>query len=323
MSDVPKRLPVLSWLAVCAVAGLIACGRAPASEVPLSNMLPPIPWNIAHRGAAGYAPENTLPAYMLGARQGAHFVEIDLQRTKDGRLISLHDNTLERTTDAARVFPDRSRPDPDDSEKKPRWWLDDFTFEELRRLDAGSWFGPEFAGTRIPTLSEIVGAVRGQAGIFIELKTPERYPGIEVEMLRGLAAFGLDQAGADPKTPIVIQSFTVSSLERLATLGTTLPLHVLFAARDADTWLSEEGLQRIRVFATGISPEKPALATHAAGWRRAQELGLLNTPWTFRATTVRGFASVTEEMQHYIDAGVAGVITDNPDLVPPGPAEGR
>lgn len=323
MSDVPKRLPVLPLLAMCVTAGLIACGRTPASEGPLSDTLPPIPWNIAHRGAAAYAPENTLPAYVLGAHQGAHFVEIDLQRTKDGRLISLHDNTLERTTDVARVFPDRSRPAPDDSEKKPRWWLDDFTLDELRQLDAGSWFGPEFAGTRIPTLDEIIGAVQGRTGIFIELKTPERYPGIEGEMLKALAAFGLDRPGADPRTPIVIQSFGVSSLERLAASGTTLPLHVLFAARDADTWLSEDGLQKIRAFATGISPEKPTLGTHAAGWRRADELGLLNTPWTFRATTVKGYASVTEEMQHYVDAGVAGVITDNPDLVPPAAGQGR
>ena len=271
---------------------------------------------IAHRGASAYAPENTVPAFTLGADQGAHFVEIDLQRTKDGHLVALHDLTLERTTDVATVFPDRARIAPDDSEKKPRWWLDDFTLDEVRRLDAGAWFDTKFAGTRIPTFDEIITAVRGRTGIFIELKAPERYPGIEAEMMAELERHGLHLPGADPSTPIVIQSFTVPSIERLSAMKTTLPLHVLIAARDADRWLSDEGLTEIRAFATGISPEKVTLDTHAAGWRRAAELGLPNTPWTFRATTVKGYDSVTAEMAHYIANGATGAITDNPDLAP-------
>jgi glycerophosphoryl diester phosphodiesterase len=318
MSAMSTRLLVLVLMTMVLGVTLAACGTAPEPPAPAADSLPPRPWNIAHRGAAAYAPENTIPAYMLGADQGAHFVEIDLQRTKDGHLISLHDITLERTTDIARVFPDRARPAPDDAEQKPRWWLDDFTLDELRQLDAGTWFDPRFAGTRIPTFDEIIRAVRGRTGIFIELKSPERYPGIEAEMMAVLESHGLHQPGADPKTPIVIQSFSVPSIETLAAMRTPLPLHVLFGARDADTWLSEEGLQRLRTFATGISPEKPTLDTHAAGWARATVLGLPITPWTFRASTVKGYPTVTAEMQHYIAAGAAGVITDNPDLAPSG-----
>jgi len=295
---------------------MVACGRAPEPAAPAAGALPLHPWNIAHRGASAYAPENTVPAFTLGADQGAHFVEIDLQRTKDGHLVALHDLTLERTTDVATVFPDRARIAPDDSEKKPRWWLDDFTLDEVRRLDAGAWFDTKFAGTRIPTFDEIITAVRGRTGIFIELKAPERYPGIEAEMMAELERHGLHLPGADPSTPIVIQSFTVPSIERLSAMKTTLPLHVLIAARDADRWLSDEGLTEIRAFATGISPEKVTLDTHAAGWRRAAELGLPNTPWTFRATTVKGYDSVTAEMAHYIANGATGAITDNPDLAP-------
>lgn len=316
MSAMVTRRNVVVLIALALAVGLAGCNRAPEPESSAVASLPPRPWNIAHRGAAAYAPENTIPAYTLGAEQGAHFVEIDLQRTKDGQLISLHDNTLERTTDVARVFPDRARPSPDDAEQKPRWWLDDFTLEELRQLDAGAWFDPKFAGTRIPTFDEIIRAVRGRTGIFIELKSPERYPGIEAEMMAVLESHGLHLPGGDPKTPIVVQSFSVPSIQTLAAMGTQLPRHVLFSARDADVWLSEEGLQEVRGFATGISPEKPTLETHAAGWKRALELGLPITPWTFRATTVKGYASVTDEMAHFIDAGAAGVITDNPDLVP-------
>jgi glycerophosphoryl diester phosphodiesterase len=145
MSAMSTRLLVLVLMTMVLGVTLAACGTAPEPPAPAADSLPPRPWNIAHRGAAAYAPENTIPAYMLGADQGAHFVEIDLQRTKDGHLISLHDITLERTTDIARVFPDRARPAPDDAEQKPRWWLDDFTLDELRQLDAGTWFDPRFA----------------------------------------------------------------------------------------------------------------------------------------------------------------------------------
>jgi glycerophosphoryl diester phosphodiesterase len=298
--------------AVCAALG----AQAPDRPRP-SGSLPAGPWTIAHRGASAYAPENTVPAFLLGAQQGAHFIEIDIQRTKDGQLVILHDLTLERTTDVARVFPDRSRPDPADAEKKPRWWLDDFTLEELRRLDAGTWFDAKFAGTRVPTFDETIRAVKGRSGLFIELKSPERYPGIEAQMMKALAAQGLDVPGADPSTPVFIQSFTAASLETLAKSGVQLPLHMLFNARDADMWLSDAGFARLQTFATGISPEKPTLETHAAGWARARSLGLPITPWTFRASNVKGFASVTDEMAHYIREGrVAGVITDNPDLAP-------
>lgn len=304
------------------VIGLCAALRAQAPARGAGGVgagLPPQPWTIAHRGASAYAPENTVPAFVLGAEQRAHFIEIDIQRTKDGQLVILHDLTLERTTDVARRFPDRSRPDPADPEKKPHWWLDDFTLAEVQRLDAGAWFDAKFAGTRIPTFDETISAVKGKAGLFIELKSPERYPGIEAEIMKTLAAHGLDAPGADPRTPVLLQSFTAASLETLARSGVTLPLHMLFNARDADLWLSDQGFDRLRTFATGISPEKATLETHASGWARARALGMPITPWTFRASTVKGYASVTDEMAHYEREGrVAGVITDNPDLAPRG-----
>jgi glycerophosphoryl diester phosphodiesterase len=308
---------VMLWGAVAGATVLAtACGQSSEPASGDRGGLPSAPWTIAHRGASAYAPENTVPAFTLGAAQGAQFVEIDLQRTKDGHLVVLHDFTLDRTTDVARVFPDRARPAPDDPEKTPHWWLEDFTLDEVRQLDAGSWFDATFAGTRIPTFDEVIAAVRGRTGIFIELKGPERYPGIEADMMAELQRHGLHLRGADPASPIVIQSFTVPSIQRLSAMKTTLPLHVLIAARDADRWLSESGLLEIRGFATGISPEKATLATHAAGWGRASELGLPNTPWTFRASTVKGYDSVTAEMAHFLANGAIGVITDNPDQAP-------
>ena len=69
---------------------------------------PAMPWLVAHRGASAYAPENTVPAFVLAAEQGATFVEFDFQLTKGRRIVVLHDNSLERTTNIEEVFPDRS-----------------------------------------------------------------------------------------------------------------------------------------------------------------------------------------------------------------------
>ena len=310
----PPRLLLLLLAVAPLAAGLAACRQASSAPEPADD-LPPVPWVIAHRGAAAYAPENTIPAFELAAEQGAPFVELDLQRTRDGQLVALHDLTLERTTDAPTIFPGRNRPGPGEK-GETHWWLEDFTLEELLRLDAGSWFDPKFSGTRIPTLDEVLEAIRGRAGLFIELKSPERYPGIEQEMMAVLARHRLDTTGADPRTPVMLQSFTVESIERLSAMGVRLPRHVLIAAADADAWLSDDGLTRISGFATGISPEKTTRVTHGAAWQRARAMGLRVTPWTFRASTVRGFPTVTEEMAHAIAAGADGVITDNPDLAP-------
>jgi glycerophosphoryl diester phosphodiesterase len=95
------------------------------------------PWVIAHRGASGHAPENTLAAFERAVQLGAGFIETDLHLTRDARFVAIHDATLERTTNG-------------------RGNVHDFTLAELRHLDAGMWFDREFMGQRIPTLEEIL-----------------------------------------------------------------------------------------------------------------------------------------------------------------------
>ena len=277
---------------------------------------PPMPWIVAHRGASAYAPENTVPAFVLGAEQGATFVEFDLQRTKDGAIVCLHDTTLERTTDVEAVFPDRYRTVQVKGVATRQWPLEDFTLAEVRRLDAGTWFDPKFAGTRIPTFGETIAALRGRSGLFIELKAPERYPGIEAAMMAELKAAGLDQPWADPRTPVLLQSFTVDSLRILARdLRTPLPVHLLFGPADAARWTSETGLAEARTFVTGLSPDKQVLRADPTLVRRAHARGMLVTPYTFRASAVGTFANVGAEMRDALTQGVDGVITDNPDQV--------
>jgi glycerophosphoryl diester phosphodiesterase len=306
----PPRL--LAGFALAAAAAALV----QAADVTQSRATPPRePWVVAHRGASAYAPENTVPAFELAARQGATYVEFDLQLTKDRQVVCLHDESLERTTDVEAVFPERFR---EITAPRParHWMLEDFTLAEIKRLDAGAWFDQKFRGTRIPTFGETIEAVKGRTGLFIELKSPERYDGIERLVLAELKARGLDRPHADPRTPVLVQSFAASSLEKFAALDTGLPIHLLFSTRDSAPWLTPEGLARVKRFATGISPEKTALADIAA-ISRAHGMGLLVTPYTFRAGAVTGFPDVRAEMAHYLgDLQVDGVITDNPDLVP-------
>jgi glycerophosphoryl diester phosphodiesterase len=278
---------------------------------------PPRPWVVAHRGASAYAPENTVPAFQLGAQQGATFVELDIQLTKDGEVVCLHDPTLERTTNVEEVYPDRGREVVVKGETRRQWPLADFTLAEIRKLDAGTWFDAKFAGTGIPTFAEAIASMRGRTGIYVELKLPERYPGIEAKMLADLKAAGLDRPWADPKTPIVLQSFTAASLELLhGQLKTTLPIHLLFGTADAAKWTSDEGIAKAKAFSTGLSPDKQVVRQDLTLIKRAQAKGLLVTPYTYRASATGTFADVQAEMADALASGVDGVITDNPDKVP-------
>lgn len=176
---------------------------APVAEtkkvLPLSGHLV-----IAHRGAAKHAPENTLAAVDAAYRRGIDWVENDVQRTKDGRLVVMHDTTLKRTTDAEKVYPKRSP-----------WRVKDFTAAEIAKLDAGSWFGKQFAGERVPTLAQYLDRVdRNGQGLLLEIKDPEKYPGIEKQIIAQLRASGwLDSEHVEKG--LIIQSFGVASVRRV------------------------------------------------------------------------------------------------------------
>src|SRR4051794_26865132 len=128
---------------------------------------------IAHRGASAYAPEHTAAAYKLAIEMGADFVEQDLAVTKDDVLICLHDASLERTTNVEEVFPDRAVTVSLDGSTRKHWVANDFTLAEIKQLDAGSWFDKKFASEKVLTFDEAVAIVKGRAGLYPELKTPE------------------------------------------------------------------------------------------------------------------------------------------------------
>ena len=319
--------PVSNRIAVLAVAGLCGCAQPPVREAaPAADPAPPsAPVNIAHRGASAYAPEHTLPAYRLALEMGADYVEQDLQLTRDGRLVCLHDTTLERTTDVEEVFPDRAVTVETDGAPRRVWPVAAFTLDEVRQLDAGSWFGAEFAGVRVPTLQEAIDLVQGEAGLYMETKDPDTYDALglamEAELVRVLAANGLDAPAARAATPIFVQSFSPASLRRMRDLaGDAYPLVQLVGGPGTAGLLADDGLAEVAGYADGVGPAFPMLLADPSRARAVRQAGLELHPYTVRAGRVpEAFGDATALMAHLFDElGATGVFTDNPDLFPRG-----
>jgi len=279
---------------------------------------------VAHRGASAYAPEHTLESYQLALKQGADFVEQDLQITRDGVLVCLHDLTLERTTNVKQIFSTRFREELVNGTPARRWYVSDFSLREIKRLDAGSWFDVKFKGAQVPTFQEAIDLVRGKAGLYPETKNPEVYgqSGFDMErlVLDVLGKNRLDKRSAAGHTPVIIQSFSPESLRKLSrTLKTKLPLVLLVSDEAPTSWLTAVGLAKAKQFASGIGPAKALVDKSLV--TQAHALGLSVTPYTFRASNAGRFKTVREEMSYYLyTLGVDALFTDNPDLFPRAPS---
>jgi glycerophosphoryl diester phosphodiesterase len=250
------------------------------------------PWVIAHRGASAYAPENTLASVDKAAELGIRWVENDVQRTKDGRLVVLHDDSLKRTTDVEEVFPDRAP-----------WKVKDFTAAEIARLDAGSWFSPAYAGARVPTLEQYVKCVeRHHQKLLLEIKNPELYPGIEKQTLKLLSNEGwLDRRHLASR--LIVQSFSPDSVRTVHALKPGVKTGLLGTPPVAD-------LATYAKFADQINPSyrslSPSYVSTVQAFQGPHGRPLEVFTWTVNdADTARGVA----------EYGVDGIITDKPDVV--------
>lgn len=283
---------------------------------------------IAHRGASGYLPEHTLPAYAMAYALGADYIEPDLVMTSDGELIALHDIHLEATTNVEELFPDRAR--EDDS----RWYAADFTLAEIKTLAAheranpdGSAVFPErfrvdSKGFQVPTLREVIELVQElnritgcKVGIYPETKDPAFHDdeglAFEETLLELLAEYGYE--GRDAL--VFIQSFDPANLQEMRfVLGTDLPLVQLISGGQA-ALTTDDGLDTIAGYADGIGPSKGLIEDDRGLVRRAHDRDLVVHPYTFRADAVgEGYDDIEEEMRtFYFRYGVDGLFTDHTD----------
>ncbi|MFF9487769.1 glycerophosphodiester phosphodiesterase [Streptomyces sp. NPDC014676] len=250
------------------------------------------PLVIAHRGASAYAPENTLEAVDKAAALGVDWVENDVQRTRDGELVVLHDDSLRRTTDVEEVFPGRAP-----------WKVKDFTAAEIARLDAGSWFGSAYAGVRVPTLEQFVRRVeRHRQKLLLEIKNPQLYPGIERQIVKVLGNEGwLDRRHV--RNRLVVQSFSADSVRTVHDLRPAVKTGFLGTPPVSD-------LPAYAAFTDQINPSYGSLS---AGYVAAVHAfkGARGKPLEVCAWTVNDAAAA----RRVAGFGVDGIITDTPDVV--------
>ena len=151
---------------------------------------------IAHRGSSSAAPENTIAAFDVAVEQGADYIELDVQMTMDQHVVVIHDDTVDRTTNGNGL-------------------VKNYTLDQLKKLDTGSWFDQQDTNERIPTLQEILERYSQRIGILIEIKHPKRQIGIEKAVARIINRFAYSRH-------IIIQSFDVHALQRIKAFAPSL-----------------------------------------------------------------------------------------------------
>ncbi len=237
------------------------------------------PLVIAHRGASGVAPENTMAAFERAVEMGADMIELDVHATKDGQIVVIHDAVLDRTTTGSVRGSVVWRP-----------------LEEIKTLDAGSWKGAEFAGEKVPTLHEVLSTFKGRTKVLIEIKAK----GIEdkvVEIIR------------ETKTEddVIIQSFDVEAVRRCRNLLPQVPAGVLFSAPllFGKSSFGEKVISTaLDVNADFVAVDQGGVTPELVGMARENGLGVF--VWT---------VNKTKDMTKMIQLGVDGIITNHPDVL--------
>lgn len=232
--------------------------------------------NFAHRGSLTEAPENTLAATKKALEHGAKAIELDVQLTKDGELIIIHDHHLKRFT------------------KQTSKLVKDLTVKEIKSLDIGSAFSPTYKGETLATLDEILTVCPSDVLLNIEIKNiPVIYEGIEEKLLHSLESHQrLDHT--------IISSFDHVALQNIQELNADIKVGALFYYRMVRPWeyIKNSGLKAYSIHLNDVTvDEKTIKASHDAGLK-------------IYAYTVNDLSRYHE----LIEAGVDGVFSNNPDI---------
>ncbi|SME52179.1 putative glycerophosphoryl diester phosphodiesterase 1 [Bacillus mobilis] len=239
--------------------------------------------NIAHRGASAYAPEHTIPAYTLGQQLKGGYIEIDLQLTKDGHLVAMHDETVNRTTNGTGL-------------------VKEHTLEEIKKLNAGSFFNEkhpnlakkEFEDAKVPTLEEIIETFGNGANYYIETKSPDEYAGMEEKLLEIIKHYEISDK-------VLIQSFSKESLQKIHSLDVHIPLVQLLSYKKA-VLLTELEVKKYKTYCIGIGMNYKYI--DSAYVKRIKKHGLEVHPFTVDNET---------DMKKLLLWGVEGMFTNYPD----------
>ncbi|MBM7634963.1 glycerophosphodiester phosphodiesterase [Geomicrobium sediminis] len=234
--------------------------------------------NVAHRGASGHAPENTIAAFDKAVEIGADYIEVDVHMSKNNEVVVIHDATVNRTTDG-------------------EGRVNDFTLRELHQLDAGSWFSDEYKGEQIPTLGEVLDRYLGEIGILIEVKDPANYNNMErfvaIELIKRQLRKPTDEE-------VIVQSFDHASMERFHNILPDVPIGVLVS--NNPNGISDEQLKAFQTYADYTNPNHLMVDQDLV--TRIQDHGMQISTWT---------VNDPNRMEELVEYGVDGIITDFPD----------
>ncbi|MFI8461663.1 glycerophosphodiester phosphodiesterase [Kitasatospora sp. NPDC085464] len=263
-------------LGAVALTGAPLPPAAPVSDTPVADTAlrpggaPPTVY--AHRGASSAAPENTLVSDEVARRAGAEWIEDDVQPSRDGVPYVLHDDTVDRTTDGT----GRIR---------------DLTAAQLDALDAGSWFAPSYAGTRLPTLAAQLEDLRTRGGrLLLEIKGPHTREEV-ARIVREVRDHGMTDR-------VLVQSFEVDALRLTRELAPELPLALLRSTLDADPVATARDLRL-----AAYNPSDDALSARPGVVRELHAAGVAVNVWT---------VDRPDRWKALTAAGVDGIITNRP-----------
>ncbi|MDC7219938.1 MAG: glycerophosphodiester phosphodiesterase [Spirochaetales bacterium] len=230
---------------------------------------------LAHRGASGYAPENTMAAFELAAEQGAHGIETDIHLTKDGKLAVTHDPVLGRTVKAEGA-------------------LKDYTLAELQSFDCGSWYSPDFSKERVPELKDLLSFIKKQdMYLNIEIKMGiGYYHGLEEVLAEELGRFNEDER-------LIISSFNHYSLLALEKLRPSTPRGFLTGSFLIDSW---DYVKKNR--GQALHPHFHCVTTEIV--EACHREGIAVNPYTINEPV---------EGKELLKTGVDSLITNYPDLM--------
>ena len=236
------------------------------------------PLNVGHRGASAAAPQNTLAAFRKAVELGADGVELDVQLSADGAVVVIHDFTVDKTTNGTGRVADK-------------------TLAELKALDAGSRFSPQFAGERIPTLAEVFEAIDGRLMVNVELKAPSQNwnTALVAPVLEIVRRYGM-------QAKVIFSSFNPHVLYAMKQLAPDIPAGALYAP-DSPVYVRRAWLEPF-ISHEARHPHYSMLTGPIIQWYHAH--GLRINTWT---------VDDPEEMRRLVAAGADSIITNKPDVL--------
>jgi glycerophosphoryl diester phosphodiesterase len=257
------------------MGGIMSCSARQSKflSLPWSGKFPV--WMVAHRGFSGGAPENTLAAFKKAIEIGSDMIELDVHLSKEGQVVVIHDDTLNRTTNG-------------------NGKVASYTLNELKALDAGSWFGSQFSGERIPTLKEVLELTHGRVLLCIELKEGD----LGQYALKDLADRSFQEVEkAGMLSEVLFASFNLSAIERIREKDPSIPVALIYSK----SWGSPEEATEGRPISVLSCHGKVLTQTNIS---KAHQQGVVVFVWAI---------NTEEDMEYCLNMGVNGIITNHPD----------